>query len=109
MADMMPQGAPSADPTADPTAAAAPEAAAPDMSNGYTIEIRVTPDGKFAVGVEPMAAEDAEAAGNADEFQPVGSLGEVVKLVRDIVTNAGQMADTGADMDQMAAGYGSNT
>lgn len=114
MADMMPQGAPAA----DPTAAAAPEAA-PDTSNGYTIEIHVTPDGKFAVGVEPMAAERTEnnegdpiggdASGDEANFQPVGSLGELVKLVREIVTNAGQMADTGADMDAMAAGYGSNS
>jgi hypothetical protein len=83
------------------------------MSAGFMIEIRCTPDGKFAVGVEPMAEESQEegaeaGAGDDGEFQAVGSIGEVLKLVREIAAHAGSMVDTKASDDAMAAGYGSN-
>lgn len=81
-----------------------------DMSNGFCIEIRCTPDGKFAVGVEPLAEEAKEEAGEGGEgedgdYQPVASIGEVLKLVREIVAHAGELVDTGAAADEMNAGY----
>lgn len=108
-----------------PTSGAAPSApddtdAAPgDMSAGFVIEIRCTPDGKFSVGVEPLSEEDQEesgAAGDADsgsgdgeDMQSVASVGEVCKLVRELVAHAGQMADTGTESDAMSSAYGSAT
>lgn len=89
-----------------------------DMSGGYVIEIRCTPDGKFAVGVEPLAEESQEegagAAGEGEDgesadHQSVGSLGEALKLVREIVAHAGEMTDTTASADEMSAGYKSGT
>lgn len=84
-----------------------------DMSGGYCIEIRVDSQGKMSVGVEPLAEEDkeegGEGEGDGEDYQPVASVGEACKLVREIVAHAGQMADTGADSDAMAAGYGANS
>jgi len=100
---------------ADPTQATDPSTdtddTSPDMSGGYVIEIRVSTDNKISVGVEPLAEEDQEESGEgegSDDYQPVASVGEACKLVREIVAHAGQMADSGADSDAMAAGYGSN-
>lgn len=95
---------------ADPAAEAAPASGA-----GYKIEIHCDGSGQmFKVGVEPAAEESAEpgATGEGDEegdFQSVGSVGEVCKLVREIVAHAGQMADTDASAQEMGSGYGANT
>lgn len=96
------------DPTQQAVAAPemAPEAAAPDMSAGYVIEIRCTPDGLHKVGVEPMTPEMAEA--DDSQFQEVANIGEAMKLVREIAAHAGNMVDTKASDDAMAAGYGNN-
>jgi hypothetical protein len=81
-----------------------------DMSQGFVIEITCTPDGKFSVGVEPLSEESqeesGEGAGDSEDTQAVASVGEVCKLVREIVAHAGQMADVGADADAMVQGYG---
>lgn len=97
-------------------ASAAPDASdtddTGDMSKGFVIEITCTPNGKFSVGVEPISEEageeSGEGAGDSEDTQAVGSVGEVCKLIREIVAHAGQIADTGADADAMSAGYGSN-
>lgn len=106
------QGAAQADP-------AAPDDDTGDMSAGYVIEIRCTPDGKFSVGVEPLFEEDQEesgaagdtdsGSGDSEDMQSVASVGEVCKLVRELVAHAGQMADTGAESDAMGSAYGSAT
>ena len=83
------------------------EGAAPDMAGGYCIEIYVTPDGKMSVAVEPKMAE--ESAPGEEAAQPVANIGEAMRLVREIVANAGEMTDMGAGQDEMGAGYGSNT
>lgn len=100
-----------ADPTMDETAAPAgdmPEDAAPDMSGGYCIEIRVDGQGKLSVGVEPLAAEASEegAEGGQDEsYQSVNTIGDAVRLVREIYNHAGSLQADTAGEDQMAAGY----
>ena len=86
---------------------------APDMSAGYVIEITCTPDGKFTVAVEPKGEEASEegAGGDGtddDEAQAVATIGDVCKLVREIVQHAGQMVDSDAGTEEMGAGYGSN-
>lgn len=100
---------------------AAPEAAgqstegaesAPDMSNGFTIELNVGLDGKMTVSVEPAAEESSEEGSGSDgsdddEAQPVANIGEALKLIREIVAHAGQMTDTSASNDEMSSGYGS--
>lgn len=108
-----------ADPTqvpADPAAAAPAAPDAPDdMSQGYVIELRCMPGGKYSIGVEPMAEEQGEESAGApgaspepagDDFQPVANIGEAMKLIREIIAHAGQMTDTGASQDEMSAGYG---
>lgn len=109
------QGAAQADPAAPDTDDAAPG----DMSAGFVIEIRCTPDGKFSVGVEPLSEENQEesgasgdsdsGSGDSEDMQSVGSVGEVCKLVRELVAHAGQIADTGAESDAMGSAYGSAT
>ena len=81
---------------------------APDMSQGYTIEIKVGADQSISVGVEPNTEEDAEEqgeAGGAEETQQVGNIREACKLVMAIFAASGEMQDSGADDAQMAAGY----
>lgn len=118
----IPQAAPAADPSAappDPTAGiAAPDAGA--ASGGFVIELHVKADGSMSIGVEPEAAEAAEAPGapGADpsmgdgggaspdeDTQPVPNLAAAFKLIKEIVTHGGQMAEAGAGQDQMAGGY----
>lgn len=118
----IPQAAPAADPSApppDPTAgaAAAPDAGAP--SGGFVIELHVKADGTMSVGVEPMASEAAETTGadsdmgggggdgapTEEDTQPVPNLAAAFKLIKEIVTQGGQMADAGAGQDQMSGGY----
>lgn len=85
---------------------AEPEAdAAPDLSNGYTVEIHVTPDGQISVTVEPKSAEDAEGAHDEGEAQVVSSAREAAKLVVEIINAQGQMRDTGAETESMEQGY----
>lgn len=119
MADMM-QGAPA--PTGEDSAMPPPEA-----QGGFVIELRVTADGKMSIGVEPMGEESAEdsappptppaggppgmppsppPAEPEDNYQPVASLGEAMKLIREIVMHGGESADAGASQDEMSAGYG---
>jgi hypothetical protein len=102
MADMTQSSAPTDPSDTDDTS--------PDMSGGYVIEIRVSADNKISVGVEPLAEESQEESGEgSDDYQPVASVGEACKLIREIVAHAGQMADSGADADAMSAGYGANS
>lgn len=109
MADQMMDPAAGA---ADPTAGAQDDA--PDTSQGYCIEIRVDADGKIKVGVESLADEQAEESQGAEpaegddseQYQEVGSIGEALKLVKQIYSSAGEMQDMGAGMDEMNSGYG---
>ncbi len=101
-------------PAAPPAAGAQPpddQAAAPDMSAGYVIELRCAPGGKFSLGVEPMAVEQGEGEGvegdgESGEYQSVQSLPEALKLIREIVAHGGEVADMTASQDEMSAGYG---
>jgi hypothetical protein len=79
--------------------------AQPDMSNGYCIEVHVTPDGQISVTVEPKSAEDAEGAHDESEAQVVNSPREAAKLVVDIINSQGAMKDTGADDAAMEQGF----
>jgi hypothetical protein len=102
------------DPTMTDPSATPDEGA--DAPGGYTIEINVSADGKITVGVEPASEESAEESGSAqpgddaegtgDDTQPVANAREAAKLVVDIINNAGQMQDTGADDAAMSGGYG---
>jgi hypothetical protein len=98
-----------------PTSGAAPEMAAPEQeaaAPGGDFEICIRSiGGQLSVGVEPLAEESKEesAAGEGGEegdYQSVASVGEVCKLVREIVAHAGQMADTDASVQEMGTGYG---
>lgn len=106
---------------ADPTMTAAPaapmgaETAAPPMSDmgalepsgGYCIEIRVDGSGQMKVGVEPAKPEEPEEGeeGEEESYQPVGSLQEAFKLVKQIISSQGTMEDQGTAQDQMNAGF----
>lgn len=102
----------------DPSMQATPDPAAPveapEASGGFVVELKVTADGKMSVSVEPMT-EEAPAAPSADgtapaapeeDSQPVASLGEALKLIREIVTHGGEQTDMGASQDEMSSGYG---
>lgn len=102
---------------ADPAATAVAQDGALDTSGGYCIEVRVDADGKIKVGVESLADEQAEDAqggepaaegddNDNEQYQEVGSIGEALKLVKQIYAGAGEMQDMGAGMDEMSAGYG---
>jgi hypothetical protein len=93
---------------APPAPAGAPPAdAAPADQGGFCIELYVTGDGKMSVAVEPGKAEAAEGAeGGEPASQPVGSIQEAFKLIRDIVEHGGQQVDAGASQDAMSSGYG---
>jgi hypothetical protein len=84
--------------------AADTDEATPDTTAGYCIEIHVSPDGKVSVGVEPKSAEDEET--DEENYQPVGSFAEAIKLAKEIYAHAGNMEDVAAGQDDMAAGYG---
>ena len=79
--------------------------AALDMSNGYCVEIHVTPDGQISVTVEPKSAEDAEGAHDESEAQPVSSAREAAKLVVEIINAGGAMKDTAEEDAALEAGY----
>lgn len=79
--------------------------AAPDMAGGYCIELYIGSDGKMSVGVEPKAAEDAEGEGAEETRQPVNTIGDAVRLIREIYNHAGSLQADSAGEDQMAAGY----
>lgn len=99
----------------------APEAPDAEMQEGeddgsYCIEIKVSPDGSFTVGVESSAYEaaeeqGAEAAGESkEEGKTYSSIKEALTAVLDIVKNKGQASDNaplekGMEKSQMAAGF----
>lgn len=95
------------DPAMEDAGAPSADDAAPDMSGGYCIELRVSADGKISVGVEPLAAEEGEEGGGASEedYQQVPTIGDAVRLVREIYNHAGSLQSDAAGEDQMAAGY----
>jgi hypothetical protein len=79
--------------------------------DNYVIEIRVK-GGQFSVSVEAGAEEDQEESsggddqgGGEEDSQAVPNIRALHKLIDDIVNNAGQMADAGADDSAMDAGY----
>lgn len=94
-----------ADPTADQ---AAPEQEEP-TSGGLTIEIKVAADGSISVGVEPEGQEAAEEGGEGGEgesdMQPVASLPELFKLIKQIIAQGGAPAPE--DESEMTEGYNS--
>lgn len=81
-----------------------------DMSGGFCIELRVTADGKMSIGVESLddeAAEEGGEGGSSDEdYQPVKSLQEAFKLIKEIVAHGGNQQDMQASASDMASGYG---
>lgn len=79
-----------------------------DTSNGYTIELKVDSSGKMSIGVEPAAEEASEESGEAegDDAQPVANLGEAIRVIKDIINNAGQMQDADEGAADMSSGYG---
>lgn len=79
------------------------QGAGDDTSAGYCIEIRVTADGKMSVGVEPLAEEQDEEGGNAENYQPVGSIKEAMQKVMEIYQNDGAQDTSDDDFN---AGYG---
>jgi hypothetical protein len=106
---------------ADPMQAPPPPPApteAPAAPGGYTIELKVSADGKMSVSVEPDVEEAGEEAGVTpppdgaapvppeDDSQDVASLGEALKLIREIVMRGGEQTDMGASQDEMSSGYG---
>lgn len=74
----------------------------------------------MSVSVEPDAEEAGEEGGapsmpgapsspveaEGDDSQAVTSIGEALKLIREIVLHGGQMTDTTASVDEMSSGYG---
>jgi hypothetical protein len=97
-----------------------------DMSKGYCIELKVKADGSMTVGVEPLDEEMSEEAGAAgssgapadpsadpseagetdDDAQPVSSLGDAIRVIKDIVAHAGDMTEMANSQDAMSSGYG---
>jgi hypothetical protein len=80
-----------------------------DMSNGYTIELCVKPDGSMTIGVEPIAEEQSEESGESGgdgDTQPVSSLGDAIRVIKDIVAHAGDISDMQGSQDAMSSGYG---
>ena len=93
-------------------APAAPDPAeAPEAEGGYTICLKVTADGQMSVSVDVDGPDESDEAGapepDGDETaQPVPNIQAAMKLIKQIVSHAGQMADAGADESDMSSGYG---
>ncbi len=85
-------------PEAAPTGQLPPEAPG-DMSQGYTIEISVLPDGTFSVSSEPLQAEATEETGEpgSETGQSAKSIGDALKIVLDIYKNSGTASNEQAD------------
>lgn len=69
----------------------------------YTIEIKVDASGGIQVGVETGAQEAAEGE-DGEQYQAVANIGEALRLVKDIYSNAGQNT-SGAAAQEMGAAY----
>jgi hypothetical protein len=85
------------------------EDAGMDMSQGYCIELKVKADGSMTIGVEPLAEEQSEESGedgSEDDSQPVSSLGDAIRVIKDIVAHAGDISDMQGSQDAMSSGYG---
>jgi hypothetical protein len=106
----MKPGDPSMAPPDDSGASEDPsEDAGMDMSQGYCIELRVKADGTMTIGVEPLAEEQSEESGESgedDDTQPVSSLGDAIRVIKDIVAHAGDISDMQGSQDAMSSGYG---
>lgn len=87
------------------------------MSQGFKVILMVAADGQMSVSVEEMGTGDAATAMAAPgdssmgedqgaDAQPVASLPEAFKLIREIVQAGGEPVDAGANMGDMSAGYG---
>lgn len=87
------------------------------MSQGFKVILMVAADGQMSVSVEEMGTGDAATAMAAPgdtsmgedqgaDAQPVASLPEAFKLIREIVQAGGEPVDAGASMGDMSAGYG---
>lgn len=75
----------------------------------YTIEIKVDASGGIQVGVETGAQEAAESEGeDGGQYQAVANIGEALRLVKDIYSNAGQNT-SGAAAQEMGAAYDART
>ena len=75
----------------------------------YTIEIKVDASGGIQVGVDTGAQEAQESEGeDGEQYQAVANIGEALRLVKDIYSNAGQNT-SGADAKEMGAAYDTRT
>jgi hypothetical protein len=104
MADQQTQGGADAD--AEDQSSNTQVDGSPDASSGYCIEIKVDSQGNMKVGVEPSSDEEGEDD-NDDDFQEVDNLQQAFKLIKEIVSHAGNMADMTQSSDEMDQGYGS--
>lgn len=77
----------------------------PKTSPGYCIEIRVYEDGRLEVGVEDIYEDEEEHEDSGDEpkYQPVESIGDAIRIVREVYQAAGS---TQGDMEQREAMQG---
>lgn len=77
-----------------------------DISQGYTIEIRVQGHA-VSVCVSPMPADGKDGdQDDSENYQQVKSFGDAMRLARDIYTHAGDMENaTSGSMSQMSNGY----
>jgi len=73
------------------------------MSGGYCIEIRVSPDGTIQVGREDAAEENSEAEDT--NYQPAKSFGDAVRMAMEIYENNGEVS-SGDAQSQFDEGYG---
>jgi hypothetical protein len=82
----------------DPQAQETPgEYQSADQDNGgYTVCIKVTPDGKFSVGVETAQQEASEQQAGSESggsYTPAGDVKSALTMALEIIRNDGQMPD----------------
>lgn len=73
-------------------------------SGGFVIEIKVGADGQMSVGVEPASEEASEGGDESGEYQPVASLPELFKLIKQLIASNGEQA-TSDDQSEMDEAY----
>lgn len=95
-------------PTDAEMASDAPLETPAEDDGSYTIEIKVDASGGIQVGVETGAQEAQEADEGEEQYQAVANIGEALRLVKDIYSNAGQNT-SGAAAKEMGAAYDART
>lgn len=73
-----------------------------EAGQGFTICIKVGPDGSIMVGTEPYTEEGGE---DESGLSPVGNIKEAMSVALDIYKNQGQVIDATEGEDEFNAGF----